>query len=1289
MHSGGGLAGSKIRLGIFISVLILLAGFLVGCGLLGETTYILDVIVNKEEAGSVHKEPDLKDYTEGTTVKLTAVPDDGWEFKEWQGDAEGTDPVIQVEMDEDKEIKAIFEKEEYRLAVEVVGDGEVVVEPDQETYNYGDEVTLTAVPDDGWEFKEWSEDASGENKEIEIMIDGDKNISAVFERDDYSLNINIIGEGQVDKEVLSSPESDYTYETILELTAVPDDGWEFKEWQGDAEGTDPVIQVEMDEDKDITAVFEDKEYNVSGRVVDEDGDGIEGVVISFDAGYGTTESDEEGKWSKKGLEGEVEISASMEGYSFAPGVYKITASRENVNFVGIEPEEGQEEIKFEEETKIMTKDDVENVIEVSAGLDTISFAEKTPFIENLRVGDALVAKESLPGAEKGLIKKVTGKSEDGKTIEIAPATLEDVLKEGEISISETMSIEYMMENIQYSEGVRVLDINKQANSHPIKFEPIDGVRIEGELIFTAATEINIDVRYRVRLDEFEFIFKPGFEKSLNLTVEKNVEWDGDYVIGIITVPPIPIWGPITIRPEIRLVAGTEGEISAKLEKRFDYERNYDVGFRYTRGSGWEPINKVGGSGFNIREPILEGSVEALVYAGPELYGFAGVGYAGEAGLGVSVHGNIEAVGLIQILPSWAWEYDLRMFLEAGLEAELHLLRIANLEYSSPSYEFYNHDIAYGVSGQVTDDEGKGIPDVNINFAGTGDFDAVKTNDEGYWSKHLLRGNVKVTASKGGYNFEPSDINIDGSSSVINFVGEKDGPEIEYTLTMGVMGEGTVDPPEGDHDYEKGEIVDIKATPVAGWEFVGWEGNVADEYSAETTVTMDGDKTVAAHFDEKDDDIIEFEDENFEQAVREAIGKPTGDIFLEDVIDLEELDASGRGIENLEGIQYLQSLTQLNVGWYYDFDEGKIFNNYIEDISPLENLTSLESLDFSGNQIEDISVLENLTNLEGLDFQLNQASDIGVLEHLIRLERLFFCGNEVSDISPLENLTSLETLWFHTNQVEDISSLENLTSLEILWFHTNQVEDITPIENLTNLVRLEFWNNEVSDISALVANVGFGSGDYIDMQNNYLDLTPGSQNMEDINTLIGRGVEVEYEPQRDFEGVESEWRYLYQGEQRQLPSFVVGKSSPGVWRAAIVIEPEPSYERISGIAYFDSCVLEEAVVTPKVYGSASSEKPQEKIWEKEKPYVSEHAGWIEFKIPPEEVIEIGKFDYYWIILMFDDPGSDFSNPMGVDSGPNVENGGKIKSPDTEGEWLDLPDLEKGGDFNFLIEYFVHY
>ena len=52
-------------------------------------------------------------------------------------------------------------------------------------------------------------------------------------------------------------------------------------------------------------------------------------------------------------------------------------------------------------------------------------------------------------------------------------------------------------------------------------------------------------------------------------------------------------------------------------------------------------------------------------------------------------------------------------------------------------------------------------------------------------------------------------------------------------------------------------------------------------------------------------------------------------------------------------------------------------------------------------------------------------------------------------------------------------------------------------------------NEISDISPLVDNTGLGRGDKINLRFNPLDLTPDSQAMNDIQTLLDRGVEVSY------------------------------------------------------------------------------------------------------------------------------------------------------------------------------------
>ena len=71
----------------------------------------------------------------------------------------------------------------------------------------------------------------------------------------------------------------------------------------------------------------------------------------------------------------------------------------------------------------------------------------------------------------------------------------------------------------------------------------------------------------------------------------------------------------------------------------------------------------------------------------------------------------------------------------------------------------------------------------------------------------------------------------------------------HNLTMAVnpSNGGTTTPSVGVHTYNVGEVVDISATALPGFEFVNWTGDVASATSESTTVTMDGNKTVTANF----------------------------------------------------------------------------------------------------------------------------------------------------------------------------------------------------------------------------------------------------------------------------------------------------------------------------------------------------------------------------------------------------------------------------------------------------------
>jgi Leucine-rich repeat (LRR) protein len=116
-----------------------------------------------------------------------------------------------------------------------------------------------------------------------------------------------------------------------------------------------------------------------------------------------------------------------------------------------------------------------------------------------------------------------------------------------------------------------------------------------------------------------------------------------------------------------------------------------------------------------------------------------------------------------------------------------------------------------------------------------------------------------------------------------------------------------------------------------------------------------------------DGALGFADARLEQAIRDAVGKPAGDLLAADVADLTYLEGSSLQIGDLGGIQCLAALTELYLG-----------DNQISDIGPLERLTSLEELVLEVNGIADIGPLEGVTNLTTLSLHSNQVGDLGPL-----------------------------------------------------------------------------------------------------------------------------------------------------------------------------------------------------------------------------------------------------------------------------------------------------------------------
>lgn len=153
------------------------------------STYTLSLI---GEGGQIVKDRSGSQFSSGTKVTLTAVPDTGWKFVRWEGAVSGTTRTTSVTVNKDTTVKAVFEKEPiqesepipeikyYTLSAAKSGNGTITSDKSGTSFTEGSSVSLTAQPADGWQFVGWEGDVSGSNPTISITMNKDIQVSAVF-----------------------------------------------------------------------------------------------------------------------------------------------------------------------------------------------------------------------------------------------------------------------------------------------------------------------------------------------------------------------------------------------------------------------------------------------------------------------------------------------------------------------------------------------------------------------------------------------------------------------------------------------------------------------------------------------------------------------------------------------------------------------------------------------------------------------------------------------------------------------------------------------------------------------------------------------------------------------------------------------------------------------------------------------------------------------------------------------------------------------------------------------------
>jgi hypothetical protein len=131
--------------------------------------------------------------------------------------------------------------------------GTATVDPQKEHYSSGESVSLVATPATGFDFLTWSGDVNSTQNPFSTVLS--KSIQAQAHFAPFPVVTTTVTPSGAGVVVLNPSGPSYPRGTLVVASATANSGAYFDHWQGVSTTTEPVIDLTMDSDKNLTAVF--------------------------------------------------------------------------------------------------------------------------------------------------------------------------------------------------------------------------------------------------------------------------------------------------------------------------------------------------------------------------------------------------------------------------------------------------------------------------------------------------------------------------------------------------------------------------------------------------------------------------------------------------------------------------------------------------------------------------------------------------------------------------------------------------------------------------------------------------------------------------------------------------------------------------------------------------------------------------------------------------------------------------------------------------------------------------
>ena len=218
-------------------------------------------------------------YPAGSSITLEAIPNNGYAFSQWQDGSTSNPRTLTV--NGDATYTATFTQLQYTITTSISPAGAGTVTGGG-AYHYGDNCTLTATANSGYEFQGWN-DGNTQNPRT-FTVTGNAAYTAIFSEVGatyYTVTATVSPSGA------GTVTGTGTYEagSVITLHAVANPGYTFDRWSDNS--TQNPRTVTVNGDMDFTAYFNQNQYVITVVASPSNGGSVTGGGAYYYGEYAT------------------------------------------------------------------------------------------------------------------------------------------------------------------------------------------------------------------------------------------------------------------------------------------------------------------------------------------------------------------------------------------------------------------------------------------------------------------------------------------------------------------------------------------------------------------------------------------------------------------------------------------------------------------------------------------------------------------------------------------------------------------------------------------------------------------------------------------------------------------------------------------------------------------------------------------------------------------------------------------------------------------------------------------